>query len=150
MVDVVGEGARVYDVREPEEVASADVGTGLTHLVALSDDRVAIADTDGDRLFVAAVRPGLEDVVELAVEGRPYGLAADPERERLYVTRTERNELLVYDTSELTGDARPLQVVPTVQQANTVAVDPRTGAVVVAGRTQRLLQVLTQDELAAF
>lgn len=147
MVDVVGEGVRVYDVREPAEVASADLGEGLTHLVALGDDRVAIADTDGDRLIVAVVRPRLEDVVELTVEGRPYGLAVDEQRQRLYVTRTEDNELLVFDTTTLTAGAEPLAVLPTVAQANTLAVDRRTGAVVVAGRAQGVLQVLSPDDL---
>lgn len=150
MVDVVGEGVRVFDARVPEEVAAQPLGTGLTHIVALGDDRVAIADTDGDRLFVLTVRPGSEagtDVVEIPVEGRPYGLAVDAQRDRLYVTRTARNELLVYDTADLQPGVHPLGAVPVVQQANTVAVDPRTGAVVVAGRAQGLLQLLATDDL---
>lgn len=151
MVDVVGEGVRVYDATVPEEVAAAPLGEGLTHLVALGDDRVAIADTDGDRLIVATVRSGpgdvLSGVVELDVPGRPYGLAVDPERQRLYVTLTERNELLVFDTSDLSADSEPLARVDAVQQANSVAVDPRDGGVVVVGRAAGLLQVLGPAEL---
>jgi len=144
-VDVTGRGVRVFDVREARQVAEAQVGTGLTHVVSLDGGRVAMADTDGGRLIVAAITPELEDVVEVPVDGRPYGLAFDEERARLYVTLSERNEMLVYDTGRI--DEGPLGTVPTVGQANSVAVEPRGGRVVIAGRSQGALQVLPPDAL---
>jgi len=144
-VDVTGRGVRVFDVREARQVAEAQVGTGLTHVVSLDGGRVAMADTDGGRLIVAAITPELEDVVEVPVDGRPYGLAFDEERARLYVTLSERNEMLVYDTGRI--DEGPLGTVPTVGQANSVAVEPGDGRVVIAGRSQGALQVLPPDAL---
>jgi DNA-binding beta-propeller fold protein YncE len=104
-----------------------------------------MADTDGGRLIVAAITPELEDVVEVPVDGRPYGLAFDEERARLYVTLSERNEMLVYDTGRI--DEGPLGTVPTVGQANSVAVEPGDGRVVIVGRSQGALQVLPPDAL---
>lgn len=144
-VDVTGQGVRVFDVAQLEQVAQQEIGTRLTHAVGLDGDRVAIADTDGDRLIVVSVTPQIEDVVELQVEGEPYGLAFDAERSRLYVTLTDRNEMLVYDTDRL--DDGPVGTVPTVGQANTVAVQPGSGIVVVAGRAQGALQVLGHTDL---
>jgi hypothetical protein len=146
-IDVTGQGVRVFDVTELRQVAQEQVGTRLTHVVALDGDRVAIADTDGDRLIVASITPQVEDVVELEVEGEPYGLAFDEARSRLYVTLTDRNEMLVYDTDRL--DAGPLGAVPTVGQANTVAVQPGGDLVVVAGKAQGALQVLGPADLPA-
>jgi sugar lactone lactonase YvrE len=146
-VDVTGQGVRVFDVVELRQVAQEQLGTRLTHVVALDGKRVAIADTDGDRLIVASVTPQVEDVVELEVEGEPYGLAFDEARSRLYVTLTDRNEMLVYDTDRL--DAGPLGAVPTVGQANTVAVQSGGDLVVVAGRAQGALQLLRPADLPA-
>jgi DNA-binding beta-propeller fold protein YncE len=144
-VDVTGQGVRVFDVAQLEQVAQQEIGTRLTHAVRLDEDRVAIADTDGDRLIVVSVTPQIEDVIELQVEGEPYGLAFDAERSRLYVTLTDRNEMLVFDTDRL--DDGPVGTVPTVGQANTVAVQPGSGLVVVAGRAQGALQVLGHTDL---
>ena len=146
-VDVTGQGVRVFDVDQLEQVAQEQLGTRLTHAIALDQSRVAIADTDGDRLLVVSVTPQVEDVVELPVEGEPYGLAFDAERSRLYVTVTDRNEMLVYDTDRF--EDGPLGTVPTVGQANTVAVQPGSGHVVVAGRSQGALQVLGPADLPA-
>ena len=146
-VDVTGQGVRVFDVAQLEQVAQEQLGTRLTHAVALDGDRVAIADTDGDRLFVVSVTPQIEEVVELSTEGEPYGLAFDRERSRLYVTLTDRNAMLVYDTDRL--EDGPLGTVPTVGQANTVAVQPGSGLVVVAGRAQGALQLLSAADLPA-
>lgn len=144
-VDVTGQGVRVFDVARLEQVAQQKIGTRLTHAVTLDGDRVAIADTDGDRLIVVSVTPQIEDVVELPTDGEPYGLAFDAERSRLYITLTDRNEMLVYDTDRL--EDGPLGTVPTVGQANTVAVQPDSDLVVVAGKAQGALQVLRGSDL---
>lgn len=146
-VDVVGRGVRVFDVQDREQVAQAQLGTGLTHVVAIDGDRVAMADTDGERLLVATITPQVRDVVEVRTQGRPYGLAFDASLSRLYVTLSDRNQMLVYDTARL--EAGPVGRVPTVGQANTVAVEPDGNRVVVAGRSQQALQVLGPGDLPA-
>ena len=68
-----------------------------------------------------------------ALPGTPYGIAYDPVRDRLWVTLTARNEVV----GVALGAAKPSVVAtfPTVRQPNTVAVDPVTGRVFVASRT---------------
>jgi hypothetical protein len=56
------------------------------------------------------------------------------------VTLTERNEVVVFD---LTAEApRELARFPTLQQPNTVAVDPATGRVFIASPTRGAVQLL--------
>jgi DNA-binding beta-propeller fold protein YncE len=71
--------------------------------------------------------------------GRPYGIAIDRRRERLWITLTARNAVV-----ELPAHGRPriLRRFPTVRQPNTVAVDELTGRVFVAGRSDGTLQLL--------
>ena len=60
----------------------------------------------------------------------------DAEREQLWVTLTAENALVRFDTS---GAApREEERYPTVRQPNTVAVNPETGRVYVAGRDGEL------------
>ena len=64
--------------------------------------------------------------------GKPYGLAYDAAHRRLYVTLTAANLLRVVDVSDA-ASPRILGDVPTVQQPNSVAVDPRSGGLLVTG-----------------
>ncbi|MBJ7472513.1 MAG: hypothetical protein JHD16_14500, partial [Solirubrobacteraceae bacterium] len=73
------------------------------------------------------------------VAGAPYGVATDETRKRLWVTLTARNELVEFG---LHGRPHILQRIPTVRQPNSVAVDPESGDVLVAGRTEGQLQLL--------
>jgi DNA-binding beta-propeller fold protein YncE len=64
----------------------------------------------------------------------------DPERRRLWVTRTARNEVAEIDVA---GRPRVLRTLPTVRQPNTVGVDPRTGTLVIASAAEGTVQLLT-------
>jgi DNA-binding beta-propeller fold protein YncE len=72
--------------------------------------------------------------------GGPYGIAFDRPRGRLWVTLPGRNELV-----GLPAHGRPHVVArhATVRQPDSVAVDAATGQVVVTGRTDGLLQLVT-------
>lgn len=61
----------------------------------------------------------------------PYAVAYDDTREIAWVTLTETNEVVGYDLS--TGIAREVHRYPTVRQPNSIAVDPATGDVYIAG-----------------
>jgi DNA-binding beta-propeller fold protein YncE len=134
VADVQGNGVWVYDGSGRQLVAQAPVGVKLTHAIGLSDDLAAFADTDGGAVFIERIDPQVSQVARIDAPGNPYGLAYDRLRHRLYVTLTASNVLRVIDVSD-PAKPRTLGGVPTVQQPNSVAVDLRSGAVLVTGST---------------
>lgn len=149
IVGVIAVAERVltaYDSETLERVGEVEAGVGPTHIVAADDGRFYVADTQGDAILVFEAAPELRLVDRANVPGKPYGLAIDERNERLWVTRTDRNRVV---EMELTSRApRRLRSFPTVQQPNTVAVDPATGYVYVAGRAEGQLQVFNPDREA--
>ncbi len=103
-----------------------DVGIGPTHVVARGA-RLFVVDTRGNGLIEVSTDP-LRVHRRTHLEGSPYAIAFDPVRKRFWVTLTATNRV-----AELT-DRRVLRSFPTVRQPNSVAVDPVTGRVLVAGR----------------
>jgi DNA-binding beta-propeller fold protein YncE len=149
VADVQGNGVWVYDGSTHRQMAHGPVGTKLTHAVAVSGDLAAFADTDGGAVFVERVDAQLAQVAKIDAPGKPYGLACDAVRRRLYVTLTESNLLRLIDISDATKP-RVLGDVPTVQQPNSTAVDPRSGNVLVTGSDPdggSGLQIVTPDPL---
>ncbi|MCV7332570.1 YncE family protein [Mycobacterium cookii] len=149
VADVQGNGVWVYDGSTHQQVAQGPVGMKLTHAVAMSGDAAAFADTDGGAVFVERIDPQLAQVAKIDAPGKPYGLAYDAVRRRLYVTLTASNLMRVIDTSNA-AKPRVLGDLPTVQQPNSVAVDSRSGAVLVTGSDPdggSGLQIVTPDLL---
>jgi DNA-binding beta-propeller fold protein YncE len=134
-VGVVGVRERaleVFDTKTLESEGRVSVGIGPTH-VAGGGARFFVVDTRGGALLEVRLDP-LRVHRRTHLGGTPYGIALDPERRRFWITLTGRNEVV-----ELT-DHRVLRRFPAVRQANSVAVDPRTGRVFVASRSDGLLQ----------
>jgi DNA-binding beta-propeller fold protein YncE len=125
--------------RDLRERGSQNAGYGPTHVVADDERRLYVTDTRGDALVVFETAPRLRFVGRVALPGSPYGLAIDPERDRVLVTLTARNELVELSTG---AEPRERRRTPTVRQPNTVAVDERTGRVAIASRTDGTLQLL--------
>jgi DNA-binding beta-propeller fold protein YncE len=134
-VGVVGVRERaleVFDTRTLESEGKVSVGIGPTHVMG-GGARFFVVDTRGDALLEVRLDP-LRVHRRTHLAGTPYGIAFDVERRRYWVTLTARNEV-----AELT-DRRLLRRFPTVRQPNSVAVDPRSGRVFVASRTDGTLQ----------
>jgi DNA-binding beta-propeller fold protein YncE len=134
-VGVVGVRERaleVFDTRSLESRGKVSVGIGPTHVVG-GGARFFVVDTRGDALLEVRLHP-LRVHRRTHLGGAPYGIALDTARRRYWVTLTEHNEV-----AELT-DHRVLRRFPTVRQPNSVAVDPRSGRVFVASRTDGTLQ----------
>jgi DNA-binding beta-propeller fold protein YncE len=134
-VGVVGVRERaleVIDTRTLESEGKVSVGIGPTHVVG-GGGRFFVVDTRGNALLEVRLDP-LRVHRRTHLGGTPYGIAVDTERRRYWVTLTGRNQV-----AELT-DHRVLRRFPTVRQPNSVAVDPRTGRVFVASRTEGTLQ----------
>ncbi|MGW0157935.1 YncE family protein [Mycobacterium sp. NPDC003323] len=145
----VQDGVWVYDAAAAREVAQARVGTKLTHAISLTGDLAAFADTDGGAVLIERIDPRIADVARIDAPGRTYGLAYDGGRERLYVTLTASNLLRVVDVAD-PASSRVLGDVPTVQQPNSVAVAPRSGAVLVTGSNgdgNGSVQIIDEDLL---
>lgn len=132
VADVQGNGVWVYDGATRRLLTHGPVGVKLTHAAAVGDDMAAFADTDGGAVVIERIGPQLSRVATVDAPGKPYGLAYDAPRHRLYVTLTASNRLRVVDLSDATKP-RTLADVPTIRQPNSVAVDPRQGAVLVTG-----------------
>jgi DNA-binding beta-propeller fold protein YncE len=120
-----------------------DAGVGPTHIVAGPDGRLYVADTQGDAILVfeAADENGEPRLLDRAnLPGSPYALAIDAENEMLWVSQTDRNRVVGFELTDLA----PKRVVsyPTIQQPNTVAVNPATEVVYVAGRADGELQTI--------
>ncbi|MDO9352292.1 MAG: YncE family protein [Solirubrobacteraceae bacterium] len=116
---------------------SQSAGYGPSHAVAGDDGRVFVADTRGGAILTYETKPRLKAVARLDLGGSPYGLAIDVERRRLWVTDSGADELVEVS---IDGEARKVGTKPTVQQPNTVAVDPRNGAVFIASNATGELQ----------
>jgi len=140
---VVSVGARVislYRLNPPALAAQANAGAGPTHAVAALG-RVYVVDTQGDAILAYHLEPRFELNGRANTPGAPYGIAVDARRRRLYVTLTARNELAEYALGP--PAPRRLRITyPTVPQPNSVAVDPRSGRVFVASRTDGTLELI--------
>lgn len=114
-------------------------GQGSTNAVTDRFGRVLVADTRGDALLAFSVDPLLLRQ-NFPVPGAPYGLAYDRERDLLWVTLTETNEVVGYDVAGEEPQER--HRFPTVEQPNTVTVDEKSGRVIVASATGKGIQVI--------
>ncbi|UJA19322.1 YncE family protein [Thermoleophilia bacterium SCSIO 60948] len=125
-----------YDPDTLEQTGELDAGVGPTH-AGVVDDRVFVIDTQGDQIIEYDLAPELREVGTTDLPGTPYGVASDEKRDRLWVTLTEENTAVEF---ALTADGlREVERFPTVQQANTIAVDPRDGAALIVSRTDPAL-----------
>lgn len=137
VVDVEAFTITSYDLSARERVTRLEAGQGPTHVAMAGDNRVAVTDTRGDRVLLYSVDP-LELIDKMSLEGRPYGIAADVESETVWVTLTERNQVVGLYVS---GD-KPIEVerLPTVRQPNSVAVSPGADRLWVTGTSEGEIQ----------
>lgn len=133
---------QVYDARSNEALGMTDAGTGPTHIEALGRD-VYVADTEGDVIRRFRIDSSPEETGKTAAPGAPYGIAVDPRRKRIWVTLTATNRLNGYSVAG--PEMKKIAGYPTIRQPNSVTVDPRTGNVFVASRTEGQLERISPD-----
>lgn len=136
VVGVRGRQIEAVDAISLHSVGRVGAGVGPTHVVAGPDGRYYVADTQGDKVIVYSDQPALHTTATAEAKGVPYGITVDAGRKRLWVTLTARNQVASYDIAGRTP--KRLATFATVRQPNTVAVDPTTGLVFVAGATGEL------------
>jgi DNA-binding beta-propeller fold protein YncE len=132
----------VLDGRTLEILSRVSTGVGPTHVACRTAGPCYVLDTRGNALLVLVVSAdgrAARISRRVYVRGGPYGIALDERRARLWVTAPGRNEL-----SQLPAHGRPrvLRRWPTVRQPDSVAVDARSGAVIVTGRAAGVLQTV--------
>ncbi len=132
-----------YDARTLSPLGQADAGTGPTHAVSLGKI-VAVVDTEGGALLRYRVSPRPVLVGRTALPGAPYGVAYDSSRRRLWVTLTALNRVVVLRVGA--DRLRRIASYPTVEQPNSVTVDPRSGTAFIAGRTSNSIERIAPDE----
>lgn len=114
-------------------------GNGATNAVTDKYGRVLVVDTRNGELLVFSTNPLLMRQ-RYPVPGTPFGLAYDPTRNLAWITLTDRNEVVGF---AMTG-GEPVEKYrfPTVRQPNSVAVDARTGQVVIGSAADGEVQVM--------
>jgi DNA-binding beta-propeller fold protein YncE len=129
----------LFDASSLQRIAGALAGVGPTHAAA-DANTCYIVDTAGNAILAFRTAPSLDLASSTALPGRPYGVALDPERNRLWVTETSNNTL----AELLLGDSGPklVAVFPSVREPNSVAVDAATGRVFVTGTGDGVIQIL--------
>jgi DNA-binding beta-propeller fold protein YncE len=130
----------VYDASSLQMLGTAPAGAGPTHMEGGALGRLYVVDTLGGEVLVFTARPRPVLVGRAPAPGRPYGIAADSGRQRLWVTETATNRLAEYDVSDVAPHL--VATFPTVRQPNSVAVDGQTGRVYVTGTADGQLQIL--------
>jgi DNA-binding beta-propeller fold protein YncE len=140
VIDVRKNDLTVYDAAALTVVGSVAAGTGPTHVVGDRHGRFIVTDTRGDTIRVFSLRPTLREVASVEQRGGPYGVSYDPTHNRLWVTSTGTNEVVGYDMADATP--REVRRLPTVQNPNTLGVDPATGRLFIAGVPAGLVQIV--------
>ena len=115
------------------------VGDGATNAVGDRFGRILVLDTREGELLVVAGDPLLLRQ-RYPVPGSPYGLAYDAQRDLAWITLTARNEVIGLDVAG--GQPVERYRYPTVQQPDSVAVDPWSGQVFVGSAAGAGLQVI--------
>ena len=129
----------LYDAVGLRSLGVAGAGAGPTHVVG-AGGRLYVVDTLGGAVLVLSAAPRPAQVGRADAPGRPYGVAIDAVRQRLWVTETATDLVAEYDIS---GPApRLLATRPSVAQPNSVAVDERTGRAYVTGGRDGVVQIV--------
>jgi DNA-binding beta-propeller fold protein YncE len=144
VVGVRGRQTKVFDAASLDELGTPVTGAGPTHVVG-DDDRLFVADTNGDAILVLSAGPEVEEIARIQATGAPYGMAIDPVRRQLWITLTATNRVVAFDISG--PEPRPVADFASVRQPNSIAVDPGTGTVYVAGTADGVLQIVTTDDI---
>lgn len=140
LLDVRENTLTFYDAVGLAPITELAAGDGPTHIVADRHGRLVVVDTRGGAVLVYAPPPRAARVARVELPGQPYGITYDPVRDQIWVTVTAANQVVGYDMSQPTP--REIERLATVQQADTVAVDPTTGRLFVTGTAEGTVEII--------
>jgi DNA-binding beta-propeller fold protein YncE len=141
VVDVGNFTVSTYRVSDGTRIAKVSAGKGPTHGVRTKDGLLVVVDTRGNQLL-RYTESKLKQTGSLALPGTPYGLTADPSSDTVWTTLTARNQVVGFTVtaSAITEIAR----LDTVDQPDTVAVEPGSHVIFIAGARTGVVQRLTR------
>ncbi|MFE7740912.1 hypothetical protein [Nocardia sp. NPDC057455] len=125
------------DLSEQRPGLALRAGDGATRLIGDTRGRFVVTDTADGELLVYTAGP-LVLRQRFPVGSSPYALAYDQRSDTVWVTCTQRNEVVGFDLS--TGIPKEVGRYATVRQPNAVAVEQRTGDLFVGSATGDGLQ----------
>ncbi|HEX2417525.1 MAG TPA: hypothetical protein VHJ83_05280 [Micromonosporaceae bacterium] len=137
VIDAQATSLTVYLAGSGEREEGLRAGNGSRHVVADRTGRFVVTDTRDGELLVFSTSP-LYLRQRYPVPGSPYGMAYDPSRHVVWLTLTERNEVVGLNLSG--GTPREIARYPAVWQPNSITVDPGSGTVFVASKAEGLVQ----------
>ena len=140
MIDARANTFTAYDADKLTVLGSTPAGAGPTHLVADRHGQMIAADTRGDAIRVFDPAPAPRQVASASQAGGPYGLAYDPQRDRLWVASSGTNRVVGYDMTQPTP--RQVREFPTVQNPYSLTADPTTGRLFIAGVSGGQVQII--------
>lgn len=131
----------VFDVRLDEQSFGAGLRADQGAVNAVPDGfgRVLVSEARVGQFFAFGTDPVLMRQ-RYPVSGVPYGIAFDGRQNLVWMTLTERNEVVGFDVTG--GEPVERARFATVRQPDSVSVDQRNGRVLIASATQNELQVI--------
>ncbi|MEU2032885.1 YncE family protein [Nocardia amamiensis] len=118
-------------------------GDGATQMIGDARGRFVVTDTAGGELLVYTAGP-LVLRQRFPVGSSPYALAYDQRSDTVWVTCTQRNEVVGFDLS--TGIPKEVGRYATVRQPNSVTIEQHTGDMFVGSATGDGLQRIGADD----
>jgi DNA-binding beta-propeller fold protein YncE len=141
VVDVGDFTVSSFQVSDGKRIGRVAAGKGPTHGVRTADGQLLVSDTRGDALLRYSEAPlALKGTTPLP--GTPYGMATDSSAPRIWVTLTARNQIVGFDVS--TGGLTEIARLATVDQPDTVAVEPGSHVLYITGSRTGVVQRLTR------
>ncbi|WP_040779143.1 YncE family protein [Nocardia pneumoniae] len=118
-------------------------GDGATRMIGDARGRFVVTDTAGGELLVYTAGP-LVLRQRFPVGSSPYAIAYDQRSDTVWVTCTQRNEVVGFDLS--TGIPKEVGRYATVRQPNSVTIEQHTGDLFVGSATGDGLQRIGADD----
>jgi DNA-binding beta-propeller fold protein YncE len=143
VIDVQANVVDVYDTTTLKLLASLPAGKGPDHIAAIGRGRVAVSDVRGHQVITFDLTGKPHRLGRASVPGRPFNIASDPHRRLVYASLSNTNKVTQFHVRPDGALAEPVTL-PTVRQPNSLAVDPRTGTVYVAGYKPARLDVIAR------
>ncbi len=141
VVDVGDFTVSTYDPQTGTRTAVLPAGAGPTHGVITAQREVVVADTRGNAVLTYSLDP-LRAVGRLALPGTPYGMAVDASTDTVWVTLTALNQVVGLDVSG--PNPRVIARYDTVEQPNTVAVEPGSHTIWITGSRHGEVERITR------